>query len=56
MKYRVVTHADFVFAEYIEAESEEQALEIHEKHKYNSSASDWEFCDDLCIDTYLEEG
>lgn len=55
MKYLVVTHADFAYSEYIEAESEEQALEIHEKHKQLSAASDWEFCDDLCIDTYLEE-
>lgn len=46
-KYRVYTHADFVFAEYIEAESEEQAREIHEQHKQASAASDWEFCDDI---------
>ena len=52
-KYKVYTHADFVFAEYIEAESEEQALEIHNQHKDMSAGSDWEFCDD--IDTQVEE-
>ena len=50
MKYRVYTHADFVFAEYIEAESEEQARAIHEEHKQFSAASDWEFCDDIATE------
>ena len=52
-KYRVYTHADFVFAEHIEAESEEQALEIHNQHKDMSAGADWDFCDD--IDTKVEE-
>ena len=52
-KYKVYTHADFVFAEYIEADSEEQALEIHNQHKDMSAGSDWDFCDD--IDTKVEE-
>jgi hypothetical protein len=53
MKYKVYTHADFVFCEYIEAESEEEALEIHEQHLETSEATDWEYCDD--IDTQIEK-
>lgn len=53
MKYKVYTHADFVFCEYIEAESEEEALGIHEAHLETSEATDWEYCDD--IDTQIEK-
>lgn len=52
MKYRCYTHADFVFTEYIEAESEEQARKIHEDHLAMSDASEWDYCDD--IETTIE--
>lgn len=55
MKFRVYTHADFVFAEYVEAESEDQARAIHEDHKEASAASDWEFCDDIATEVEKEK-